>query len=407
MTIDKTPRVLPSNDILTGEKTPVSPIKLTPGERTPGECKEALHKQPKIFSANNPLETKISTDDVTAIYQDRQFLNGEFKNTAFDKNTGISLLKNKDGSYPSSGEYISPVINTTFEFNEAIASWNCKTTPDTGLAFCVRTCKADGTWTPWYLMGTRGNIDAADGIKKDDSGNKVNADTLSLKSNFTKIQYKVDFVSKNKSETPALNMMTLCHTNTVQAGKIKQAEKIKNFEKNLTVPFRSQRNEDPSISGRVCGPTSLAMILEYHGIKAPTADVAKGSYDKFNDIYGNWPYLVACASEYGLKGEVQYFTSLDGLKEEIKKGCPVVVGVLYKNGERSNADFLPSTTDGHMLVVTGFDKGGNVLVADPAAKDAKSDKPGMSGVTVFKKEEFFNAWIGESGYGVALTFRDK
>lgn len=399
MTIDRVTGI-PSSGNTTGEKAPTNPVNQTYGERTPGECREDLSRQTKTLAVNNPYETKISTEDVTAIYQDRQFLNGEFKNTALDKNTGGLLLKEKDGLYLPSGEYISPVTDTKFNFNQVIASWNCKTTPDTGLAIYVRTGKSDGSWTSWYLMGERGNTDTNNNTKQDTYG-EVGGDTLGLKSNFSKIQYKVNFNSKNKSETPVLNMMTLCHTNTAEAAKITYKELIKDFDGALTVPFRSQRSEDPSISSRICGPTSLAMILESHGIKTPTADVAKSSYDKFNDLYGNWPYLVAAASEYGLKGEVQYFTSLDGLKEEIMKGCPVLVGILYKKGERSNADFLPFTSKaGHMLVVTGFDKDGNVLVNDPAAPDA------ASGITVFKKEEFIKAWI-DGGLGVALTFRKK
>lgn len=402
MTIDRITGLPPSSlGKISGEQAPMNPVEQTSGNRTPGECQLELNRQRELLAVNDAAEEKISTDKIMALYQDNQFSNGTFNKTAADKYAGISLVRNTDGSYPSFGEYISAPITANFEFNEIIASYNDAIPQGTGIAIYVMASKTDEksqtTQTSWYLMGARGDIDIDESVNiKKDAFGKVSGETLSLNSKFNTFQYKVVFSSKNKSETPVLKQMNLLHTDTEKSRGIKYEEKIKNFKEELPVTHRSQKSEDPGLSGRICGPTSLAMVMEYHGINAPTAEVAKNSYDKTNDIYGNWAYLVACASEYGLKGAVQYFTSLDGLKEEIKKGHPVIVGVVYEKGDRSGAPFLEST-NGHLLVVIGFDKDGNVLVADPAAPDAKS------GITVYKKDEFIKAAV-YNGTIVALTF---
>lgn len=322
----------------------------------------------------------------TNIYQEKIFT-GKFSNVYINKMGEIVLNKGE-----RTGEYISKPVKTDFNFNEAIISWNCKTGTDTGIAIYLRAAK-NGKWTNWYLMGDWNYTNIKEKIKKDAYG-YVNEDTLKLKSAYDSVQYRIVFFSKDGLKSPSVRLVTICYTNT-KSTVTKSGVKIQ-LDKQLSVPYRSQCVEDSSISGKICGPTSLSMILEYYKITLPTAQVASFCYDKYNDIYGNWPYIIAFASEKGLTGWVRYFTSLDELKEEIKNNHPVIVGISFGEGELTGSPV--ASTAGHLLVVRGFDNEGNVYVNDPAFKSQNK------GIRRYDKNEFAKAWL-DNHLGIALIFR--
>lgn len=335
----------------------------------------------------------------TNIYQDKAFTGGKCINIKInpvgDEHRSSLLTLNKG---ETTGEYVSRPVKTEFNFNEAIISWNCKTGADSGIAVYLRAAK-NGRWTNWYLTGDWNYTNIKEKIKKDAYG-YVNEDTLKLKSAYDLVQYRIIFFSKDglksqSAKTPSIRLVTICYTNTKSMGKGGVTPPLQ-LNKQINVPYRSQCVEDKSISGKICGPTSLSMILEYYKITLPTAKVASFCYDKYNDIYGNWPYIIAFASEQGLTGWVRYFTSLDELKEEIKNNHPVIVGISF--GERELTGSPVASTAGHLLVVRGFDEEGNVYVNDPAFKS--QDK----GIRMYDKDEFARAWL-DNHLGIALIFR--
>lgn len=308
-----------------------------------------------------------------------------------------NIYQNKEFVNGRTGEYISKPVKTTFNFNEAIISWNCKTSASSGIAVYLRAAK-NGKWTNWYLMGDWNYTEIKEKIKKDAYG-YVNEDTLKLKNAYDSVQYRIIFFSKDglkspSAKTPSVRLVTICYTNTKSTG-ITPGVKTQ-LDKQLNVPYRSQCVEDKSISGKICGPTSLSMILGYYKIDMPTAKVASFCYDKYNDIYGNWPYIVAFASEQGLTGWVRYFTSLDELKEEIKNNHPVIVGISFGEGELTGSPV--ASTAGHLLVVRGFDNEGNVYVNDPAFTSQNK------GIRKYDKDEFAKAWL-DNHLGIVLIFR--
>lgn len=342
----------------------------------------------------------------TNIYQDKAFTGGKCINTKInpvgDEHRSPLLTLNRG---ERTGEYISKPIKASFNFNEAIISWNCKTGADSGIAVYLRAAKK-GRWTNWYLMGDWNYTNIKEKIKKDAYG-YVNEDTLKLKSAYDSVQYRIIFFSKDSlkspsAKTPSVRLVTICYANiekgdgSIFQGKIEPSPFSAKFDKQLSVPYRSQCVEDSSISGKICGPTSLSMILEYYKITLPTAQVASFCYDKYNDIYGNWPYIIAFASEQGLTCWVRYFTSLDELKEEIKNNHPVIVGISFGEGELTGSPV--ASTAGHLLVVRGFDNEGNVYVNDPAFKNQNK------GIRVYDKDEFTRAWL-DNHLGIALIFR--
>lgn len=162
----------------------------------------------------------------------------------------------------------------------------------------------------------------------------------------------------------------------------------------IDVPRRSQgaSETDPA---RVCSPTALAMVLEHHGVRRPTEQVAAGVLDHAEGIYGNWPFNTAYAHrEAGLEAYVRSLPGFEELEAEIAAGRPVVISHRWERGELDDAP-IPRT-DGHVIVVVGFTREGDVVVNDPAARERVR--------RVYKRAQLHKTWLGR-GSGVAYILR--
>ena len=108
---------------------------------------------------------------------------------------------------------------------------------------------------------------------------------------------------------------------------------------------------------------------------------------------GNWPFNTAYASSFGLRASVNRFDSLGQVERWVAAGVPVVASIAWKRGELSGAP-IPGS-DGHLLVIRGFDLSGNVIVNDPAGRDDSQVR------RVYRRDEFARAWFSSGSDGVA------
>ncbi len=163
----------------------------------------------------------------------------------------------------------------------------------------------------------------------------------------------------------------------------------------LDVPRRSQRVEakDP---GSICSPTSLSMVLEFHGVRKSTREVCEGVYDPAEKIYGNWPLNTAYAhTAGGFEAYVLRAGGLEEIEEEIAAGRPVVLSHRWNPGDLDDAPIASS--DGHLIVVVGFTERGDVVVNDPAAMP--------DGVRrMYKRHQLWTTFL-ERGSGVVYVVR--
>ncbi|WP_345409720.1 C39 family peptidase [Nonomuraea salmonea] len=98
---------------------------------------------------------------------------------------------------------------------------------------------------------------------------------------------------------------------------------------------------------------------------APAVDhAAAGTYDASYQGTGNWPFNVAYAGRYGLSGFVTRLRSAAELEPFVRAGIPVITSQSFKAHELPGSCY---STNGHILVVTGFTAEGDVVVNDPAA----------------------------------------
>ncbi|MEV5891614.1 C39 family peptidase [Nonomuraea fuscirosea] len=179
----------------------------------------------------------------------------------------------------------------------------------------------------------------------------------------------------------------------------------------LVVPRRSQHvhaGHHPHLDGggsNWCAPASTAMVLEFwgrgpgpgelawvgDGDPAPGVDhAAAGTYDVSYQGTGNWAFNVAYAGRYGLSGFVTRLRSAAELEQFVRAGIPVITSQSFKAHELPGSCY---TTSGHIMVVTGFTAGGDVIVNDPAApRDSEVRR-------VYPRAAFEHVWLRSSGSG--------
>jgi hypothetical protein len=121
------------------------------------------------------------------------------------------------------------------------------------------------------------------------------------------------------------------------------------------------------------------------------------TYDYDYEGTGNWPFNTAYAANLAGHAFVTRLTSLRPAERFIKAGIPLVASIAFGPGELDGAPI--SSTNGHLVVIVGFTKTGDVVVNDPAAAT-------NAGVRrTYDRAQFENAWIPKSG-GTVYVIRD-
>lgn len=320
---------------------------------------------------------------------------------------GFRLLDDPAGGFVKDGTVTSEGLHYGFEFNTAVASWNADCPPGTWVKVELQTSNDSGkTWSAWYEMAMWGDAtfvdkDSPAGKVKADSGGKVNEDTLELNAKATRLRYRVLLHTEHPAVTPVVSLIAVTvvdktHEVTPEDGPSPA------WGKEVPADYRSQLWEAGDISWRICGPTSTGMALTAHGIKLPTAEVARAAWDKVNGIYGNWPFLTAAGSELmrrnidsipAIAGKRKlchaYVSWLPGWKpveDEILNGNPCVISLAFAKGELNGGPV--NETDGHLILVRGFTKDGDVICNDPASRTEQG------GRVIYNRKELLNARKG-------------
>ena len=170
------------------------------------------------------------------------------------------------------------------------------------------------------------------------------------------------------------------------------------------VPEFAQRGRDPYSSDgsswrphAYCGPTSMQIVLAYHGVQKsrdwiamthPSNGKRIQSSSHRGQIYAKgagaaYAPMVNLAKKLGFKGSKQVWTNnLNTVKNMIKAGRPQIISVAgrirYKGGGSWNSN-------GHIMVIRGFDSAGDVIVNDPAGNGSRK---------VIRRSDFMRIWRG-------------
>ena len=346
--------------------------------------------------------------------------------------------------------YTSPAIEPSVKFNEALLSWNVNTPAGGGFGAELRVGRRfDDSWSPWLRVGEWGQAPpAADAVVACEQG-RIDVDYFRSDERYDRIQYRLigsagiepQRIAVCVSDTSGVPLaldrglkkvwdrpmagpyQALAEVNPARPHLLAEdevdrrrprlqpnemdrrrprllssnpkGESTSTSDRPLPVPFRSQKSEDPDIAGRICSPTSLAMVMEYRGVARSTAEVAAACYDPTHAIYGNWPRNVQAAYSFGIPGYLTRFSDWGDVERMIAGGQPLIISIRVKSeGDLPGAPYR--TTEGHLLVLTGFEGEDGVRVNDPAALKREQ------GQLTYRRAELEQVWMRGAG-GVAYV----
>lgn len=137
------------------------------------------------------------------------------------------------------------------------------------------------------------------------------------------------------------------------------------------------------------------MALAFHGREVSVGEVASRAHDREFDLYGNWPRNVQAAWECGVPGFVTRFNAWGAVEEHLRRGEPIIASIRAPRGVLRDAPY-GELDGGHLIVLTGFDGCGGVLVNDPAVGSEDA------GRRVYAMADLTEAWMA-LGRGTAYV----
>jgi uncharacterized protein YvpB len=283
---------------------------------------------------------------------------------------------------------VSPRMSAAISWSELVVSWNVD--PNVVLTVEVRALRPEGAthyyalgrWAADPTLGPRASIPG----QKDEEG-EVRTDTLVLTRPAVDFQLRLT-LRGDAGGGKGVELLTVSVLDpSISPAPLPANQKA--WGRTLQVPVRSQADYPEGVQNW-CSPTSMAMILGYWAKRwrRPALDwdvpqVARLVHDPEWPGTGNWPFNTAFAGmQPGLRACVARFTDVSEIEDWIARGFPVAASVSY-------AQLLgkPKTAlgDGHLVVVVGFTKSGEVVVNDPGVRRERVRR-------VIPRDHFIAAW---------------
>lgn len=326
----------------------------------------------------------------------RHFAKGRKRGVAV-KNGSLRLSNPKKRGSRYVGVLISKPVKTAIRYDTLIPAWNARTPSGTKVMLDVRV-RYSGSWSNWLSLGPYSATGASKSRSTTQKNWRVDIDTIRSRHGERAVayQYRLRLFSKYKSRSPRVWRVSLVASQVANHGKkINVGNLTRVYGKSLPVPERSQY--DFRAGAAWCSPTSLSMVTTYWGNrsnkkawKKTVSTTARGVYDASAKIWGNWPFNTGYSGHLGLKSSVSRFNSLQQVERWIDKGIPVIASLAWDNrytDRRLDNASIPRAVYGHLLVIVGFTKAGDVVVNDPAASPRSAVR------RVYKRGQFARAWL--------------
>lgn len=285
-------------------------------------------------------------------------------------------------------------------FQHALVSFNADLPEHDGVLVELRVSPdlTGDLWSPWLTLARWGRTDRfpvplrAFTLPGGQAG-VIDIDYFSAAraSVFRRVQYRL--LATSSAVRVGLVAVALENTRT---WTYRSTDRSSTHATDLNIPFRTQTTLDPDRAGQLCSPTSVTMVLAHHGFDLPVNAVADIARDPDFDIFGNWPRNIQAAATIGVPGiltRIEHWSQVDAL---FAQGVPVIASIKAAAGELPGAPY--KTTDGHLLVLTGFDQLGDVRVNDPAGGTESE------GRRIYRRRDLTNAWLSRTGGTAYILF---
>jgi hypothetical protein len=314
-------------------------------------------------------------------------------------------------------------VTPKHRFTEVNPSWTAATPPGTWLSVRIRA-RADGRTSTWQSLG-RWASGEADLLRTSlgaqrDALSSVSVDTLVARpgTRFTAYQLQVHlFRRQGTTATPIVRAVQAVASQL--GSSVPRVSRPGKVGRVLPVPAYSQmvhRGEYPRYGGggeAWCSPTSMAMVLAYYR-RLPAArdyawvhrsypdrfvaEIARRVFDHAYDGTGNWPFNTGYAGARMVDAFLTRLPDLRAAERFIDRGIPLEVSISFGRGQLAGAPI--ASTAGHLVVIRGFTRSGDVVVNDPAARTNATVR------RTYDRAQFEAAWLRRS-HGLTYVVRDK
>ena len=320
-----------------------------------------------------------------------------------------------------SGTWTGAWTPTPFAYDELVASWNAETPANTWVKIEMQG-RGSGRETKFYTLGiwASGDTDihrTSVSLQGDGDG-FIAIDTFirgkkALPLDGYRLQVTL-YRRAGSGATPTLRAAGAMVSAAPSKWAIPSAT-TRTERRVLAVPEYSQEThighfpEYDNGGEAWCSPTSTAMVLRFWGTGPDAAALAAfpGSdhvdgqvdhaaryvYDWNYNGAGNWPYNTAYATTFGLDGFVTRLRSLAEAERFIDAGIPLIASI---NGKLPG--FFFGSTNGHLLVISGFEANGDVISNDPAVMTNDEVQK------TYARADFESVWLEGSG-GIVYVIR--
>lgn len=314
------------------------------------------------------------------------FAPGSFENTTVKE--GCIQLGRAVRSYVPSGCYTTQVFSLP-HFLSVIPSWNADTPAGTAVEMQVRL-SAGSNWSRWFSFGKWSPfIDRCSFSPEADELAVSDYDLLRTVPGAPPadaVQMRIFLYSSDTARTPKVRLLGA----SIESLRVAVAEPVF-CDRVFEVPAYACLVRDPSIAGRIAGPTTLCMMMNRWGQDVLPEEVARSMYDSCAGTYSNYAFLAAAGGMFGFSCFSAY-TPLSVMKKELRQGNVVGARVRYRapritETPQDTVELLaplelnPDATAnslGHFVVVRGFaeEKGVPVVYVNDTLtdKDAKVPK---------------------------------
>ena len=342
-------------------------------------------------------------------YTRASLADGTFDGTQLDESGHVVLAPGA-----LDGTWLGTAVQPQAAFTRLVASWNADT-PNAGrVTVEVQATTASGETSGWYALGAWTASDGRTSVNgQADALGRVATDTLYAQASpFANYVLRVGLERGSTDDaSPSLRSVGAEVSDFTYSTSIPTSVPMSSDPVELTVPALSQEvhaRQYPQWGGggeAWCSPTSTEMVVEFWGRGPSPADLAwvdptyadpsvdfaaRATYDAAYRGTGNWPFNAAYAARFGLDTFVTQLRSLAEAEQFVRAGIPLVASIASRPGEL--AGFLFSGgTNGHLVVIVGFDGAGNPIVNDPAS---------ISDATVrhvYDRAQFERVWLRGSG----------
>lgn len=322
------------------------------------------------------------------------------------------------------GTWTSPLHRSKVPATEVIASWNARTPAGTWLQIELRGQYADGTETPWYVMGRwtagdgDGDIRRTSVDDQTDGRSSIWTDTFSVDDTASGLRLASYRLRLTLYRRPGTRLTPVVHRVGAMASDIPDRFTVPastpGLARELIVPRYSQNThagqypEYDNGGEAWCSPTSSQMITEYWGRRPAAEDLAwvnpdfadpqvchaaRFTYDYQYEGCGNWPFNAAYAATYrDMSSAVTRLGSLTDVETLVRAGIPVITSQSFLKEELTGAGY---GTSGHLMTVIGFTADGDVIANDPASPD----NPGVR--RIYRRQEWETIWLRTKRYNAS------